>query len=83
MTHKRKFTNHFEKNYIDDGVTLLRAETKCLRQHPDVKHVIMFNGKVVLNKSNDKKHNFRYLFDLRKWNSEFVDFVCNHFGLLR
>ena len=40
----------------------------------------MFNEKVVLTVSNDKRHFLSNSFDLRKWYMEIIHSVCNRFG---
>ena len=83
MTHERKIKKSFQKSITDD-VTLLRAKLAGARhQRPDVKYIIMFNKKIVLTISKDKKHILNNLLDIHKWDMEFVCFVSNEFGHFR
>ena len=54
-----------------------------VRQRPDVQYVKIFNEKVVLAISDDKRHIPVTLLDIRIWDMEFVDSVCNQCGQFR
>ena len=48
-----------------------------------MKYVDLFNEKVVLTMSNDKKHFFHNLFDSGNWDMQIVVSVCDEVGNFR
>ena len=77
MSCKRKLKENADMIFINDDITPLRARLAyALRRREDINGVHFINEKLILYTKTNEKLVFENLFELHKWDSDFVMSIC-------